>query len=284
MLIRPLSLVLLMIVSACSPTNKSSRRSVNLIGQVEKGDLIQRVTIAGSISPKRTTNIAAPYTGYVKKLYVDVGSTVQIGTPIVSVSQSLLASQPVFPMQSPIKGVVVQINKSEGEFVKEGDANGFILRIDDPSQYIIKAETPEIDRIKVKVGQKAVIKVNAINGKTYEGVIRTIAKAPTVKDAWRSSTVEYTTVVEILNPDELIHSGMTTLIDLIVAQKEKVLTLRHEYIQKDKQGYFVILSNGTRKDIQVGLQNEDAFEIVSGLSEGESVKAVDFASLAEARN
>lgn len=255
-----------------------------MTGQVEKADLIQRVTIAGFIFPTRTTNITAPYTGYIKKLYVAVGDSVKSGSPLVSITQSLLASQEVYPMQAPFNGIVVQINKAEGEFVKEGDSKEFILRVDDPSQYIIKAETPEIDRTKVKVGQKAVIKVNAINDKTYKGLIRTIAKAPSVKDSRNSSTVEYDTVVEILDADESIYSGMSALIDLIVEKKENVLTLRHEYIQKDKTGYFVTKANGERQAIEVGLQNEDAFEIVSGLNEGDTVKSVDFASFAEGRD
>lgn len=270
---------------SCSADKKSNRqKNGNLTGHVELGDIIQRVTIAGTISPVRTTNIAAPYTGYIKKLYVNVGDVVKIGSPIVSVAQSLLGAQPVFPMQSPLNGVVVQVNRSEGEFVREGDGKEYILRIDDPSKYIVKADTPEIDRIKVKVGQKAVIKVNAIIGKTYDGIILSVAKAPTLRDSWRNATVDYATAVEILNPDESIHSGMTTLIDLIVAKREKILTLRHEFIQKDDKGYFVIRSNGDRQDIQVGLQNDEAFEVKAGLKDGDEVKAVDFASLVEGRD
>ncbi len=283
--ISSLSIALGLSILSCTQEQKTKRKkSTNLVGQVETSDIIQQVTIAGSISPVRSTNIAPPYTGYVKKLYVRVGDEVKIGSPVVSVAQSLLSNQPVYPMQSPLSGVVVQINKDEGEFVREGDSKDYILRIDDPSKYVVKADTPEIDRIKVKVGQKAVIKVNAIIGKTYEGVIRSIASAPTQRDSWRNSTVDYATAVEILNPDSAIHTGMTTLIDLIVAKRENVLTLRHEYVQKDEKGYFVIKTNGERQAIEVGLQNEEAFEIKSGLKEGDEVKAVDFASLVESRD
>jgi multidrug efflux pump subunit AcrA (membrane-fusion protein) len=270
-------------ISACTANKKGFHKGGSLVGRVAKSDLIQRVTIAGVIAPARTTNIAPPYSGYVKKLYVNVGDKVKVGTPIVSVSQTLTGTEPVFPMQSPLEGIVVQVNRTEGDYVRE-NYNEFILRIDDPSKYIVKADTPEIDRIKVKVGQKAVIKVNAIIGKTYEGTIHTIARAPTVRDSWRSTTVDYATVVELENPDELIHSGMTTLVDVIVAKREKVLTLRHEFVQKDAKGFFVIRANDERQSITVGLQNEEAFEITSGLNEGDEVKPVDFGSLAEARD
>ncbi|MEY4615485.1 MAG: hypothetical protein RJB66_445 [Pseudomonadota bacterium] len=261
---------------SCSNSRGGRNPTANSTGLVEKKDLIQRVTIAGFIEPLRTTTIAAPYTGYIKKLYINVGDPVKVGTSLVSVTQSLLGTQEVYPMRSPINGIIVQINKSEGEFVRDGDIKDFILRIDDPSQYIIKAQTPEIDRIKLRVGQNAIIKVNAINGKTYKGVIRSIAQAPSVKDSRNSSTVEYSTIVDILDADELIRTGMSTLIDLIVEKKEKALTLRHEFIQRDKNGFFVTKANGDRQNITVGIQNEEAFEILSGLNEGDSVKAVDF--------
>jgi multidrug efflux pump subunit AcrA (membrane-fusion protein) len=284
---RPIKWFLLLLTAffcfSCSNNKNGNTKNTKLTGKVERVDLVQRVTIAGTIAPIRTTNIAPPYTGYVKKLYVKVGDKVKTGQPIVSVAQSLLGAQPVFPMQSPLNGYVVQINRAEGEYVRESDNRDYILRIDDTSKFIVKADTPEIDRTKVKVGQTAVIKVNAIIGKTYEGIIRTVASAPTVRDSWRSSTVDYATVVEMTNPDENIHSGMTTLIDLIVAKRDKALSLRHEFIQRDKDGYFVIRTNGDRQAIKVGLQNEEAFEIISGLNENDEVRAVDFASLAETR-
>lgn len=275
---------LLLSLLACGTSKSSPSGKGDLIGRVQRGDIVQRVTIAGTIAPSRTTNIAAPYTGYVKHLYVNVGDSVKAGGPIVSVTQSLLSSQPVFPMLSPLSGIVVQVNKAEGEFVRGDDNKEFILRIDDPSHYIVKADTPEIDRIKVKVGQTAVIKVNAVIGRTYRGVIRTVAMAPTVRDSWRSTTVDYATTVDLLDPDQQIHAGMTALVDLIVGQREKVLTLRHEFVQKDNKGYFVIRTTGERQDIQVGLQNEEAFEITGGLKLDDEVKPVDFASLAEVRN
>jgi hypothetical protein len=71
---------------------------------------------------------------------------------------------------------------------------------------------------------------------------------------------------------------------LIVAQKEKVLTLRHEFVQKDQKGFFVVRDSGERQDIEVGLQNEEAFEITAGLKEGDKVKPVDFATLGENRD
>jgi len=90
-------------------------------GIVVREDLIQRTTIAGTVVPFRKTIITAPYNGYVKRMYVKVGDTVKQGDPIVTVVQSLQSSDNVFPVRSPFDGIVVQVEKSEGEFIKEGE-------------------------------------------------------------------------------------------------------------------------------------------------------------------
>jgi multidrug efflux pump subunit AcrA (membrane-fusion protein) len=249
----------------------------NGYGTVVKQDMMQRVTIAGTVTPFKKTIVTAPYNGYVKKLFVKIGDKVKQGDPIVSVVQSLQAGDSSFPLRSPLSGVVVQIEKSEGEYVKEGDPKEFILRIDDSSKLYVVANAPEIDRVKVKAGQDAVIKASAIFSRKYKGVIRDLSLAAREKDQWsRSQVVEFPIRIEITDSDETIKSGMSVVIDVITAKKENVLTLRHEFIRRENEKYFVVLASGKRKDIQVGIQNEEGFEIVSGLQEGERIKQIDF--------
>lgn len=251
--------------------------SKNGYGTVVKQDIMQRVTIAGTVTPLKKTIVTAPYNGYIKKLFVEIGDKVKQGDPIVSVVQSLQASDGSFPLRSPLSGVVVQIAKSEGEYVKEGDPKEFILRIDDSSKLYVVANAPEIDRVKVKAGQDAVIKASAILSRKYKGVIRDLSLAAREKDQWsRSQVVEFPIRIEITDSDETIKSGMSVVIDVITAKKENVLTLRHEFIRRENEKYFVVLASGKRKDIQVGIQNEEGFEIVSGLQEGERIKQIDF--------
>ena len=250
------------------------------IGEVLKGSLIQRVTIAGTVVPLKKTIVTAPYDGYVKKIFVKIGDVVKQGDPIVSVAQLLQSGDEIYPLRSPFSGVVVQIEKAEGEFVKAGDPKEFILRIDDTKKLFVVANAPEIDRVKVKLGQEAIVKASAIINRKYKGIIREISLAAKEKDQWsRSQVIEFPIRMELTDMDELIQPGMSVVIDIITQKKENVLTLRHEYIRRDGEKYFVILANGKRKDIQVGLQNEEAFEVISGLDIGEKIKQVDFSNL-----
>ncbi|MBI3554684.1 MAG: efflux RND transporter periplasmic adaptor subunit, partial [Deltaproteobacteria bacterium] len=48
------------------------------IGEVHKGELVQRVTVAGTVIPRKRTVLMPPYNGYIKKIYVRVGDTVRM--------------------------------------------------------------------------------------------------------------------------------------------------------------------------------------------------------------
>jgi multidrug efflux pump subunit AcrA (membrane-fusion protein) len=249
------------------------------LGKVERRDLVQRVTIAGGVIPKRRTLVTAPYDGYVKQLFVKVGDEVKAGQPLVSVTQSLLSTEPVFPLRAPYAGTVVHVQKYEGENVKNADVNGFIMRVDDLSKLYVQANVPEVDRSKLKVGQETLIKASAVTHRSYKGKITELTLAP--KEGEGQNQLEYPLRIEVLDNDKSLGPGMSVVVDIITAKRDAALTLRHEYVTREPDGYFVILENGEKKKIEVGMQNEEAFEITSGLEEGQRVRQIDFAALPE---
>jgi len=74
---------------------------------------------------------------------------------------------------------------------------------------------------------------------------------------------------------------MSTIIDIVTNKKKDILTVRHEYVYKKEDKYFVILKDGSKKDVEVGIHNEQKFEILSGVKRGEKLRQVDFISLIE---
>jgi multidrug efflux pump subunit AcrA (membrane-fusion protein) len=85
--------------------------------------------------------------------------------------------------------------------------------------------------------------------------------------------------LEILDIDEQLKPGMSTVLDIIPAKKSDILTVPHEYIDKQGEKYFVTTKDGAQKEIQVGMQNESIVEIISGLKEGDEITQVDFINL-----
>src|SRR3954463_9772173 len=71
------------------------------LGTVTKGDVVQRVTVAGAVWPNKRSIITAPFNGYVQKLYVKLGQTVKEGDPLFSLSQSLENPEQNHPVRAP---------------------------------------------------------------------------------------------------------------------------------------------------------------------------------------
>lgn len=272
--------VLLVGVWAFKQYRSQAQKKNSELGQVEKGDFVQRITISGSVEPKRKTFITAPYRGYVKKIFIQQGQMVKSGDPVASVGTSLMVDDEVFPLRAPFSGKVVQVNKEDGEFIKESDPLDFIARIDDLSEMYIDSAVPEIDRLKLKIGQDAVVKASAILEQNYKAVVTQLSFAAKERDRWeRSTTVEFPVRLKIQNVDGKIQSGMSVLIDIITLKKESVLMLRHEFIHQEDENYFVVTDKGDRKNIQLGAQNEEVAEVLSGIDEGQKVRRVNFADM-----
>jgi multidrug efflux pump subunit AcrA (membrane-fusion protein) len=255
------------------------------IGKVERGDVIQRVTIAGTVTPDHKTMISAPYSAYVNKLYVQVGDHVKMGDPVVSLTQSLNGvHEDVHPMRSPFEGVVVQVLRVEGEYIdltNTSSTNGTgIVMIEDLRQLHIDASAPELDVQKLKVNQDVIIKASSILTRSYKGKIKNIALAAKEQQNWDKSRVEFSVLIDVLDADPQLEPGMSVICDIIAKKVTGVLFLPDEFIQKDKDKYFITDENGQSKPVEVGIQNEEAFEIKSGVTEGQKVRETDFLSLA----
>ena len=270
-------------VGAVLFVRRSAPVASSTLGKVVRGDVIQRVTIAGGVTPNRKTMISAPYNGYVRKIYVHVGDHVKAGDPIVALAQSLRGDDDAsYPLRAPFAGTVVQVLKTEGEYVELQSSTGgtnAIVRIDDLSRLFVEASTPEIEIEKLKIGQEVIIKASAVLDRSYKGKIERISLAAKDQKDWDKSRVEFSVLIEVSEFDAELKPGMSVIVDIITNKLSGVLTLKHEFIQTSGGKYYVVSEVGAKKSIEVGLQNEESFEIKSGVVEGEKVQVTDFLSM-----
>jgi multidrug efflux pump subunit AcrA (membrane-fusion protein) len=254
---------------------------------VERTDIIQKITVPGMIVPRRKTQITPPYAGYIQRIFVQIGQKVAANTPVVSIAQTLSTrSEEIYPLRSPFAGTVVQVTKTEGEYVEPNTSGNTILRIDDLSQLLVEANVPELEYSKLKLEQKVRIKASAASARTYSGQIRRIAEAALEKKAEFGSrtNVEFAVTIEITDADSELKPGMSALVDVIPATRTGVLALRHEYLERSVTRLteaVVTLDTGEKRNVTLGLQNEEMAEILTGLNEGQKVRIVDFKATAQ---
>lgn len=121
---------------------------------------------------------------------------------------------------APIGGVVTAVNNTNGDSVQNGKA---VLNIVDMSAIKVKVAVDELDITKVKTGQKAQVKFDAIEDKTYEGTVEQIAEVGTSSN----NVTTYDVVVQIANP-EGIKLGMNANVTIQVESKENALVIPAE--------------------------------------------------------
>jgi RND family efflux transporter MFP subunit len=177
-------------------------------------------------------------------------------------------------LRAPIDGILTRKNVEEGEqftFQINNSAVIPVFEMISTQKYKINANIAEVDIEKIKVGDKAKIKLDAIPGETFDGTIVSIDPVETkIQDV-----VFYKAEVIIDSTDERIKPGMTSDVVFILSEANGVLTVPEKALVKDNNGEYVrILENGQVKNIKVitGIINLSGdVEIKDGLTEGQQV-------------
>ena len=254
-----------------------STTTKNRLTQIKRVDFTKKIIVPGMIVPAREAVITAPYSGYIKRLYVHVGQHVKAKDPIVTLEETLDSEEKTYPIRSPYSGTVVLTQKSVGDFVKEGDTSNFIAKINDLSTLYVNTEVPETDIAEIKVGQKAQIKIVPVLNKIYNGTVYSVAISPRGRYISIGSThATYPVKIKITNKDTRLRPGMSAVVDIIVSQKKIISILPHEFVGEEEENYYVILADGKRQTVTTGIQNDQGIEILTGLKKGEQVRQIDY--------
>lgn len=131
----------------------------------------------------------------------------------------------------------------------------------------------ELDLTSVKVGQKAVVKVDAISGKSFEGEVTSVSNVGTTSNG----VTTYDAVVSIPNSaaSELKYA-MTATAEIFIQDKKDILVVPIQAITTTKGKSTVSLkkADGTveeQHEIKTGIRSKTQVEILSGLAEGDEV-------------
>ncbi|MDK2986098.1 MAG: HlyD family secretion protein [Clostridia bacterium] len=172
---------------------------------------------------------------------------------------------------SPISGTITKINVTEGEQIRENSAVAVVSDLDN-LEVVIPVD--ELDINKVKVGQKAVVTVEAVPEMEYSAEVSKIAL-----EGSTTGGVATFDVTLSLNDTKGLKPGMTANAEIISSNKKNVLLLPIEAIQQRGKQKFVITGDekNLKQDkpnitpIKIGLVSEQYVEITEGLNEGDKV-------------
>jgi len=170
-------------------------------------------------------------------------------------------------IRAPYAGVILQVNTSLGD-----ETGSLVMALLSTKEKIIAISLNEIDIVKVKKGQKTTILFDAIDGLTYAGEVVEVSGAGSIS----GGVVSYEVKVALLNQDEKIKEGMSTLISIITDFKQNVLLVPNSALKTQGEVQYVEMpgtggGTPTTKQVETGISNETKTEIISGLSDSDII-------------
>lgn len=153
--------------------------------------------------------------------------------------------------------------------------------IDLPDLRELRAETKinEVDISKIKLDQEVDIQLDAFSDTIYTGTVVEIASLAKYKDEKKKSKVKIFPVKILINgTSKNLMPGMTVSCKIIVDKIDNVLFIPLEAIIKEENTDYVFLKSGdtfTKREVKVGLANNDYIIIEKGLIEGDQIALSD---------
>ena len=166
---------------------------------------------------------------------------------------------------APADGIVLRRDGEAGQFVPAGQAV-FALACCAPLR--VTAEVDEEDIARVAVGQTVMMRSDALPNRLYEGRVADIT--PKGDPVSRSYRVRVRLIDAPAIDAGPMRSGMTMDANLIVSRREGALLLPNRALKGDRVW---LLAQGRlkRRSVVKGTVGTDRTEIVSGITDGETV-------------
>lgn len=158
---------------------------------------------------------------------------------------------------------------------EDDSEQSFTLSPDSTMSMSVTVDETEI--LSVSIGQSAEVSVDAIDGETFTGTVTGIDRAGTSS----SGVTTYTAEVSIPKADGML-AGMSASATISIEGVENALLVPADAVNRSSSGYYVYTScdeeSGTlggMVEVTVGITNSNYAEILSGLSEGDTVYYIE---------
>ena len=170
------------------------------------------------------------------------------------------------PVEAPIDGIVGNVYIDAGTSVSPQIPICSVVNMDTVE---VKVNIVERDLPRIKKGQRAQASVDAYAGEIFKGIVDRVS--PVVDLASRTALVE----IKISNDDHRLRPGMFARIRILIGEKKDVLIIPRDAIIKvgSLRYVFVVKVDNTvcRRTIETGIVENNKFEVVDGLGEGEII-------------
>ena len=254
----------------------------------------------GAFEAVQTKTITAKVSGTISRVGVVKGDNVKNGTTLATITSESVETQvrnaglslqeaylqrdklydqlDNYTIKAPISGTVVRKNKKVGDTIENGaSASEPLVVIYDMSSLCFELDVDELDNKKMSVGQEVTITADAVEGRKYKGVVENVSINGTIGT---NGITTYPIKVRIEDFDDNLLPGMNIEAEIIISQSENALVVPVNAVNRGNTVY--LKGNKESEDdrapegyktvqVETGITNDVFVEILSGLSEGDTV-------------
>ncbi len=203
-------------------------------------------------------------------------------------------------VRSPMDGVVTAKRIEEGEVAVIGIQNSpgtVLLTISDMSVVETELEVDETSIPTVKLGQDALVRVDAYPNRTFKGVVTEVGSSPMLRTNTTDQSIKFEVKVQIKDPPPDIKPGLSVQADILTGFQADALAVPLQALvvkdaerkpgekaaagaPREEEGVYLV-ENGKAKfqPIETGLVGELAIEAKTGLKGGETIITGPFRAL-----
>ncbi|MCX6731125.1 MAG: efflux RND transporter periplasmic adaptor subunit [Candidatus Roizmanbacteria bacterium] len=178
------------------------------------------------------------------------------------------------PISGTVSGLALQIGSvinSNASSQTSNVSNTKIANVKTDATPIVSISLTEIDVPKITIGDKATVTLDAYPDKTFTGKVVSIDTVGSVS----SGVTTYPTVIKLDTDTTTILPNMAVSANIITTRKNDVLMVPTSSIQQNTDGtyYVQVMKNNQASQVTVetGLASDTQTEIISGLSEGDTI-------------
>ena len=227
------------------------------------GSISNSLSFSGSISVTNYETLSASGEGTVRQIYVTEEQEVKEGDKLLRLSTGET-------LKANFDGNVNEISVDLGDSVT---ANDGLIQIVDFQNMSVSIRVDEYAIAEISVGQACRVTVTALDV-TFDSSITHINRIP----ANSGSTAYYTVTAEFVATDNVL-PGMQVTVEIPQEEADNAVILNKSALSfgRDNSAYVLKQNESGEMEqtaVEIGVDNDSYVQILSGVSEGETVYAV----------
>jgi len=234
---------------------------------VEPGTIEKSVIINGDVLARNQVTIFPTIGGKLVEMRLGIGDRVNRGDIVAMIDPSRPGE--VYsrsPVVSTVSGTVLQAPFSIGDTLTTQSA---VYVVGDLSSLLVETFVPERFVAVIRQGLSASLWFEAMPGETFDGEI--IEINPVLDPASRTLRIR----LRFTKPDARIKAGMFATISLVTNRKVDVPVIPRMSVINTYGSWIVFVVDerniARRREVTLGLDSEESFEILSGVSLGDRI-------------